>query len=177
MLQTTVNKNSYPALVSISEYETRGYVMVFACTKTGLMLPLDASGKISASHPFLSAEIGPINCLNGDEYTEILNKRVRAIARAIIEKSSLQEVHVPRKGQMASAAAMTKLKKRDKNMKIYQIMLLRAEVEEVPDYIHVPYEGLSKNGRLCPIMKDIIEQLEHFECFEDFASRIEDEED
>lgn len=175
MQQTTASNQSYPALVTVSEYGTRDHVMVLACTKTGVMLPLDETGMISASHPFLSEAIGTINTLNGDMYTEILHKRVRAIARVIIERSPLQEIHVPRKGQVASAATMAKLKKRDKDMKVYQTMILRAEAEDALGFVHLPYSGLSKDKRLCPVMKDIIEQLEQLECFEDFVSTFTDE--
>ncbi len=179
MQQTTAsrNKQKFPALVSVSEYGTKDHLMVLTCTKTGVMLPLDETGMISASHPFLSEEIGTINVLDGDTYLEIQRKRSRTHAREILKRSTLQEVHLPRWDQVTSAAIPTVLKEHDQNMIIYQVMFLRAEEENAPHYVHVPYAELTKDVRLCPVMRDVIVQLVYLDGFEDFVSKLTDEED
>lgn len=174
---TSRNKQKFPALVTVSEYGTKDHLMVLACTETGVMLPLDEAGKISANHPFLSEDIGAINTLDGDAFIDIQRKRARTLAREILKRSTLQEVHLPRWDQVTSAAIPTALKEHDQNMIIYQVMFLRAEEENAPGYVHVPYAELTKDVRLCPVMRDVIAQLVYLDGFEDFVSKFTDEED
>lgn len=176
-MQLGANNSSQKNKVSAIRFKTEDRVLVLTCTESGVMLPIDERGQVNANNPRLSLVMEAIDPNKVEDSEEILQKRVRTLAREIINSIPLEEVTLPRPGQRAVVAAMVSMKKPAKVVRVYQTMLLRAEIEDVPNYVHVPYELLTTCGILCPAMLDIVEQLEHFECFQDFVASIADEED
>lgn len=170
-----LNTDSKQKKPKARQYTLELRVMALTCTKTGIMLPLDEHAVVVANHPHLSRAVELIDD-RAEDAEELMQKRMRTIVRNIINNIPLQEVTLPTPNQNCAHEIMLDQKKPEKIARVFNIMLLRAEVEDVPNYVHIPYEDLETSERLCPNMREIFKQLNHFGSLEDFIDSYEGDE-